>query len=89
MKIQTFSIFDLQQFIPQKYTFFMQNFCNPLSNHKNLFVKYASVNICIAIQNYFSGPSTETTTTHFTSFGNVVNSATPNRRAQTNIGKIF
>ena len=60
-----------------------------------MFIKYvdqqlnSSVNICIVFQNYFSGPSTETTTTHFTSFGNVVNSATPNRRAQTNIGKIF
>ena len=34
-----------------------------------------------------AGPSTNTATTHFTSFGVPVAAGTPSRRAQTNIGK--
>ena len=35
-----------------------------------------------------AGPSTNTQTTHFTSFGEPVSSGTPNRIAQTSIGKL-
>ena len=35
-----------------------------------------------------AGPSTDTQTTHFTSFGEPVSSGAPNRIAQTSIGKL-